>query len=313
MPALTRLGIEIPTPNIKTLSSAQKQTADAFGYKWQRRDTYDSPAMRDRTRQWLIERYCAGDATRVAEWLKGNKKLILDAGCGSGYTALLLFGEQLRQHDYLGIDISNAVEVARERFHEADIPGDFFQSGIFEAPIPKESLDIIFSEGVMHHTDSVQRAIEHLSSKLKPGGLFLFYVYLKKGPVREFTDDLIRDQLRDLNDEAAWDALMPLTMLGQALGATGATVNVPEDVPMLGISKGEHSIQRLFYWNMCKAFYDPKLTLDEMNHINFDWFRPLNCWRHEPEEIHNYCTDSGLVIEHEDMQPSGITVVARKV
>ena len=50
-----------------------------------------------------------------------------------------------------------------------------------------------------------------------------------------------------------------------------------------------------------------------MNHINFDWFKPLNCHRHTPEEIYAYCEESKLNIEHMNIQEAGITVVARKL
>ena len=49
-----------------------------------------------------------------------------------------------------------------------------------------------------------------------------------------------------------------------------------------------------------------------MNHVNFDWFRPLNCHRHTVEEVEKWCKDTSLTIEHMDVQESGITVVAIK-
>ena len=46
----------------------------------------------------------------------------------------------------------------------------------------------------------------------------LFYVYRRKGPVREFTDDLIRERAAPMTPQDAWEAIVPLTRLGQALG-----------------------------------------------------------------------------------------------
>jgi SAM-dependent methyltransferase len=170
---------------------------------------------------------------------------------------------------------------------------------------------MIFSEGVLHHTDSTERSLKSLAGKLKEGGRFLFYVYAKKAIVREFTDDAIRDFLGALSDADAWTALEPLTKLGIALGELGVEVDVPEDIPYLGIKAGRVDLQRFFYWNICKAYYRPEFTLDEMNHINFDWFRPLNCHRHTPEEVSRWCEEANLEIERMDVQDAGITVVAR--
>jgi SAM-dependent methyltransferase len=84
-----------------------------------RRDTYESDGVKAHGRQWLLDRYCGGDARALDGWLAGERKIVLDAGCGAGYSAMLLFGERLRACDYLGVDISTAVEVGRQRFKEA--------------------------------------------------------------------------------------------------------------------------------------------------------------------------------------------------
>lgn len=310
MSALKRLGIA--SSPAMAHSAEQEQTRETFGFKWAKRDTYESPAMKTAAREWLIERYCGGDLTKLDDWLSGGRKVILDAGCGAGFSALLLFGERLREHDYLGIDISAAAQVAATRFRDADIPGDFLQAGIFEAPVADDTIDIIFSEGVLHHTDSTERAIKHLATKLAPGGRFLFYVYAKKAVIREFTDDHIRSAIQAMTDEEAWSALEPLTELGAALGKLGVTLDVPADIPYLGIKKGAIDLQRFFYWNICKLYFRPEFTLDEMNHINFDWFRPSNCHRQTPEEVTRWCDEAGLQIEQLNVQEAGITVVARR-
>jgi SAM-dependent methyltransferase len=312
MSALARLGVR-PSPRPAAYSESQDQTRQAFGFKWSLRGTYESPAVKETSRQWLIERYCSGDPSVIDEWFSGERKILLDAGCGSGFSALLLFGDRLRHVDYLGVDISDAVDVARARFEEAGIPGDFLQADLMHVPVPQESVDIIFSEGVLHHTDSTERAIRALTPKLKRGGRFMFYVYAKKAVIREFTDDYVRAQLQPMTDEDAWKALEPLTKLGIALGQLGLEIVVPEDIPLLGIRKGRLDIQRFFYWHVCKAYYRPDYSLDEMNHINFDWYRPLNCHRHTPDELVRWCKEVGLRVDSMNVQEAGVTIVAKKV
>ncbi|MCL4539963.1 MAG: class I SAM-dependent methyltransferase [Bacteroidetes bacterium] len=316
MSAFERLGIRsgnIPRTG-KRYSDEQDQTKSTFGFKWSKRETYESQASKENTRHWLLEKYCGGDPEVVSSWLaaNGERKIILDAGCGSGYSSLLLFGDHLKNHDYIGVDISEAVEVGRERFKEAGIEADFLQCDLGTIPIPDESVDIIFSEGVLHHTDDTERSIGSLALKLKKGGIFLFYVYAKKGVIREFTDDHIREYLQPLSNEEAWEALKPLTELGISLGKLNIEIDVKEDVPFLGIRKGKLDLQRFFYWNICKSYYRPEFTFDEMHHINFDWFRPLNCHRHTREEVVSFCENAGLEIERLKVEEAGITVVSRK-
>jgi len=313
MSALERLGIDRHKAlSDESCSPEQRQTADCFAFKWSKRDTYESESMKNLSKNWLIERYCGGDINKLTEWLEGERKIILDAGCGSGYSAMLFFGDHLKRHDYLGVDISSAVNVAQCRFEEMGYVGDFVQLDLMDLPIPDASVDLIFAEGVLHHTESVEGSLKYLAKKLKDGGRFLFYVYAKKSIVREFTDDLIRKRIQNLSDEQAWQALMPLTKLGRVLGDMEVEIEVPEDISLLDIEEGKIDLQRFFYWHICKLFYAPDLTLEEMNHINFDWFRPLHCHRHTPEEIKDFCANAELTIEHMDVQKSGVTVVALK-
>ncbi|MFZ5996232.1 MAG: class I SAM-dependent methyltransferase [Nitrospirota bacterium] len=314
MSALDRLGIKhLDAASSREYSERQRQTRDAFGFKWAKRETYESDSMKENTRRWLLERYCDNDPSRLDKWFSGGRKIILDAGCGSGFSAMLFFSEHLRNHDYLGVDVSDAVEVAKARFREAGYPGDFLKMSLFDLPIRDETVDVIFSEGVLHHTDSTEHSIKYLARKVKKNGLFMFYVYAKKAVIREFTDDYIREQLKGMTDEEAWEALNPLTQLGMELGKMNIDIDIPADIPFLGIKKGRIDLQRFFYWNICKLYYRPEYSLDEMNHINFDWFRPLNCHRHTPEEVERWCAESGLNIVHMNVQEAGITVVAFKL
>ncbi len=292
-------------------SAAQAQTADTFGYKWQRRETYDSGAMQAALGAWLRERY--GDPD-LLPWLAGGSPapIMLDAGCGSGMSALELFGARLARTRYLGVDISGAIDVAATRFAERGVPGHFLQCDLMRIPLPAASVDVVFSEGVLHHTDSTEAAIRSLARLIRPGGHFLFYVYRRKGPIREFTDDHIRDQLVTMTPEKAWDAVMPLSRLGRILGALDIEIDITEPIDLLQIPAGRINLQRLFYWHVFKAYYRPDLTLDEMNHINFDWYAPKNAHRQSIEEVRAWCAEAGLVIERERVEDAGITIAARK-
>jgi SAM-dependent methyltransferase len=292
-------------------SERQGQTGASFGFKWQKRDTFDSPASLARMRSWLLERY--GDVAAASWWNDhGQMPLLVDAGCGAGMSGLELFGDKLGSLRYLGVDISAAVDVAAARFAERGVPGAFMQADITDLPLADESVDVIFSEGVLHHADSTQRALASLARKLRCGGRFLFYVYKKKGPIREFTDDYIRAKLRAMPPNDAWNALMPLTELGQQLGELDVTVDVSRAIELLEIPAGRIPLQRLFYWHVFKAFHHPELTLDELNHINFDWYAPANAHRQTPAQVEEWCREAGLRIERQVIEDAGITVIARK-
>lgn len=293
------------------VSDSQAQTADTFGFKWHKRDTFESDASIARMKAWLVERY--GDVERAGWWSDhGERPVLLDAGCGGAMSALALFEDVLPGVRYVGVDISDAVDVAAERFAERGLEAAFVQADLNRIPLADGSVDVLFSEGVLHHTDSTRDALLATARLLAPGGRYLFYVYRRKGPVREFTDDHIRERLQAMAPEEAWEAVMPLTRLGKLLGDLQVEVDVPEPIELLEIPAGPIDLQRLFYWHVFKAFHHPDLTLDELNHINFDWYAPRNAHRQSPDEVRAWCAEAGLEVEREVVEDAGITIVARR-
>jgi SAM-dependent methyltransferase len=292
------------------VSLAQEQTRDAFGFKWAKRDTFEGESTRV-MKAWLIEKY---GNVREAPWLfdAGPRPVMLDAGCGAAFSALALFEPILDQIRYVGTDVSTAVEVAKLRFEERGLNAAFMQADLNQLPLPDESVDLIFSEGVLHHTDDTRNALAAVARLLKPGGRILFYVYRKKGLIREFTDDYVRSRMEAMTPEQGWEAMIPLTRLGVVLGELNIEIDVPERIELLDIPAGRINLQRFVYWHVLKAFYRPELTLDEMNNINFDWYAPKNARRHTTEEVRAWCAELNLAIEHERVEEAGISIIARK-
>lgn len=297
---------------VALVSEAQAQTEETFGFKWKKRDTFDSPASLARVDAWLTEKY--GDLAEN-KWFDGlgEHPLVLDAGCGAGVSSTEYFKAYFDRIRFLGVDISEAVDVAAKRFAERGFHNAaFMQADLTNIPVPEQSVDMIFSEGVLHHTDSTKTALLNLAKLLKVGGRFLFYVYRRKGPVREFTDDYVRDKLQPMAPQQAWDAMEPLTQLGIDLGKLDIEIDIPQPIDLLEIPAGRINLQRLFYWHVAKMFYHPELSFDEMNHINYDWYAPRNAARQSIEEVRSWCAEASLEIEREVVEDAGITIVARR-
>jgi SAM-dependent methyltransferase len=297
---------------VVTADEAQVQTSEAFGFKWKKRDTYDSPAAKENATRWCVEKY---GFDSPAAWVKhfAGRESILDAGCGSGFSSSLWLDSGLwpGEATWVGVDISEAIDVAGERL--GHVPNTHFVQGdVLRLPFPEESFDTIFSEGVLHHTPSTRSALLAAARVLAPGGEFDFYVYRRKGPVREFTDDYVRERIAGLSDEEAWDAMRSLTRLGQVLAETKTTVELPEDVPLLGIDAGRHDVQRLIYWHFAKLYWNAALSFEENVHVNFDWYRPKYAHRQTADEVRAWCEEAGLAIDWFHEQESGFTVRATK-
>ncbi len=288
----------------------QRQTERSFGFKWSRTDSYQSEDVRESLRRWIVQRYGFSDCHQMQAYF-GSRRRILDAGCGSAFASSLYLSPNWSDTRWVGMDISSAIDEARRRL--ALFPFvEFVQADVLQPPFQQGAFDTIFSEGVLHHTPSTKRALEALIPLLREGGEFLFYVYRKKSPIREFADDHVRAQVSPLPAEKAWEALRPLTRLGQALAELDVEVEVPEDVPQLGIPAGRINIQRLFYWHVAKAFWNRDYSFEENHHVNFDWYHPKYAHRHTEAEVRSWCQEGGLEVTRFDSQPSGFTVRAIK-
>jgi arsenite methyltransferase len=290
----------------------QRQTGASFGYKWAKGDSFGSEGMRAELHRWLIDRYGFRSAADMRDFF-ASRRCTLDAGCGAGFATSAWIDEDWSAAgaEWVGVDISSAIDVARERLGHY-VGTHFVQADVMRLPFRDGAFDAIVSEGVLHHTPSTEQALESLVPLLAPGGELMFYVYRVKAPIREFTDDYVRDRLAHLAPDEAWEALRPLTRLGQALAEIHTEVDVPEDVPLLGIAAGRYDVQRLIYWHVAKLFWNANMTFEENNHLNFDWYAPRYAHRHTEDEVRRWCADNGLEITRFDVQEAGFTVRAVK-
>lgn len=298
---------------VLTEDSDQQQTQGTFSYKWQKEESYGSEGMQRFYEAWMLEKY-GFVSHEAAQNYFGQRERILDAGCGAGFPAAFWIVPGWQQNPdaaWVGLDISTAIDAAQKRL--GYIRGTHFVQGdILQLPFAENSFDTIFSEGVLHHTPSTEKAFKSLVPLLRPGGEIMFYVYRLKSPIREFSDDYIRSVVADLPPEEAWEMMRPLTKLAQVLTEKQIIIDVPEAIPYLGIKAGPQDIQRLIYWNVAKMFWNSQLSFEENLHINFDWYHPRYAHRQSAEQIQTWCADCNLQVVHFHEQESGYTVRAVK-
>ncbi len=103
-----------------------------------------------------------------------KEKIGADVGCGSGRWAKLIAPKVGKLYC---IDASaEALSVAQKNLsHQPEVT--FIHASLENMPLDDESLDFIYSLGVLHHIPDTMAGIEACVKKLKPGGLFLVYLY----------------------------------------------------------------------------------------------------------------------------------------
>ena len=102
---------------------------------------------------------------------------LLEIGCGMG-TDLLQFARGGAR--CTGVDLTpRSVEITRHRFALYGMSGDFMLADGEHLPFADESFDVVYSNGVLHHTPDTERAVREVHRVLRKGGLARVMLYHK--------------------------------------------------------------------------------------------------------------------------------------
>ena len=281
------------------------QVQRSFSSKWTSQPTW---GIRGETktfvREWFFKKYGWGDIEGFQKAFK-NKKRIIEIGTGVG-GMLIEFCQACKDGEVFGVDLSEAVEAAYDHTHMYP-NAHILQADLMNPPFKRGSFDFIFSEGVLHHTSNTQKALEALLGLLAREGEIAIYIYKKKGPIREFCDEYLRQFTTKLSEEECWEFSRRITQLGRALAQSNLELEIPEDIPLLEIKAGRYNLQQFFYYHILKCFWNDRFVFDENSLINFDWYHPIYAHRHTAEEIKEWFKNAGLNLIHLDVSESGIT------
>ena len=112
---------------------------------------------------------------RLMEFEKFRGARLLEIGCGMG-TDLLQFARGGAR--CTGIDLTpRSIEITRHRFRLYGADGNFMISDGERLPFRTESFDVVYSNGVLHHTPDTAGAIREVHRVLRPGGIAKVMLY----------------------------------------------------------------------------------------------------------------------------------------
>jgi len=299
VPVMLRLG---------ALTAGQAETRESFSEKWRRARHYRE-ATRAHYVQWYLDRYGFGTLDGLSGFLR-SKRRILDAGTGLGRDAEL-FARHSRALVF-GIDISDGIyDAYRDLHHLKNL--HLVQADLTRLPFPPAFFDFISCDQVIHHTPDVCESLRALVRHVAAGGHLAVYVYKKKGPIREFCDDYIRRLTVGMPPDECMRVSESITRFGKSLADAKIEIEVPEEIPILGIKAGKYDLQRFIYWNVLKCYWNDSMDWESNVITNFDWYHPFYAHRHTPEEVGGWCEAAGLEIVNFNVVESGISVLGRRV
>lgn len=102
---------------------------------------------------------------------------LLEVGCGMG-TDLLQFARG--GAICTGVDLTpRSIEISRHRFKLYDVPGTFLIADGEKLPFPENTFDVVYSNGVLHHTPDTAGAVQEIHRVLRPGGIAKVMLYYR--------------------------------------------------------------------------------------------------------------------------------------
>jgi glycosyltransferase involved in cell wall biosynthesis/ubiquinone/menaquinone biosynthesis C-methylase UbiE len=177
----------------------------------------------DHTKEWFLEaeqyRYSS-----YAPWMRetmefdrhqGKELLEIGGGMGTDLAQFAIHGATVTD-----VDLSSGhLKLAKENFAVRGLRGEFVQQDAESLVFGDNAFDVVYSNGVLHHTPNTRHVVEEIFRVLKPGGRAIVMVYaedslhywrnlmwnigLKEGQLRKYSMGEIMSRTVERSDNAA--------------------------------------------------------------------------------------------------------------
>jgi len=286
-----------------------QKTEDAFSSKWKNyHKTYHDKKWVDKQKKWFLDRFGWKNISQFKNFLK-KSNYILDAGTGVGNSAK--FFSECSNANVLAIDASDSIEYAYKKYGKGKNL-HFIQADIRKLPFKKNFFNFICSDQVLHHTKDTESSFKYLTKFMSKQSTIAIYVYKKKGPLREFADDYLREKIVNISEKECIQFSKSMANLGKTISQLNKKIKIPHDISILNIKAGTYDIQRFIYWNFLKCWWSADVPYEQSVATNFDWYFPKFAYRHSKKEVKTWFSTSKLKIIHFNEIESGFSLIGKK-
>lgn len=183
-----RLVADLPSEETTSEAAQRIDTADADKERVQDQwdlnpvgSHYVSPGTPPFSREWFeaVESHRYGTYApwmpRVMEFADhaGHDVLEIGAGMGTDLSQFAKHGARVTD-----LDLSHGhLELARRNFAARGLDGRFVHHDAESLPFPDASFDLVYSNGVLHHSPNTSRIVEEIWRVLRPGGRVIIMMY----------------------------------------------------------------------------------------------------------------------------------------
>ena len=268
-----RRGIPRLLPPGEARGASESRTVEAFERQWRQYGHLRRIFGKD-PQAMTANLHGARMGSRIdAAWYQGKR--VLDAGCGHGryLHAFASLGAEV-----VGLDIGEGPEFAG--YEATEGPMGVVQGSVLAPPLTPESFDLVFSDGVIHHTPDARGAYLALARLVRPGGALYIWVYPREGGLREFVfgaGRMLTTRLPGPLVRALSFALAPLTLGIRSYSGTNLT----------------------------------NATWRECAQVVHDWIAPPLQSHHTQDEVESWAREAGLEACETLPIPTGLTAWKR--
>lgn len=283
-------GVWIFSLHSESMHEEANQTLSVFGNEWTNYDKWgwlqDYPNEKDAKfhyRGGLVEDTKRSLHTKTFLSEKDFEgKILLDAGCGNGRHA----SESSKLCETLiCVDASEAIFAASKNLKERKNVV-FVQASLFELPLKKSSVDVVYSIGVMQHTGNASLMLKSLQNILKKDGKFGLNCY----GTGHFGYEIIDYSLRYFITK------MSKVSQHRVSEIFARTSIIIEKIPIFG--KLTHKIIYSF------------INLQPSRCIMFDWYSPILAEHYSRKKLKRLFNNYDLKVEHSNVPMEGVSYKA---
>lgn len=303
--------------DVERFESLHRLTARAFGYEW---NTYQTTPWEEDvvTFFWLtgadpklyeklqlsdvFSFYPTTEDVRMVDGSELAQATVLDVGCGMG-KYLKVVSDYAKE--VIGLDLSDALLRAK-----ATVSGrpnvHLVQGNILSPPLRRETMDFVYSVGVLHHTPDTHAAFLRSASLVKPGGRLAVWLYPKEldpNPYADWVHRIQDDIIRPVT------CRMPPWMLRAVSGVLGRLTFLRDRAAARSAATGSafaYAVAKYAGAIAVGRHRDPRIAA----FLNFDWYSPQYRSYHTEDELRDWYHEAGF--SPPGMLPQRVSAIAAK-